>query len=306
MLQRILVPLDGSHFAEHAIPLAVSIARRAGATVELVSVSPPPFSSTHMRGVRLYDDALLREGAMAHHRYLTDCVARVHERLGVGCTELVLVGTIFERLVEHVAASGTDLVVMTTHGGGSPSVSWLGSVSDRMVREATVPILLVRPSAATDILGNDPQLQRILVPSDGSRAAERVLANAVQLAGLYGGEVTLYGVIPSHAGVPHALFGSPNPVDEEAEAADEEALRLQLQECAGRARTAHVPVAVVVERHRHVATAIADAAARHGVNLVAMATHGRGGVRRLLLGSVTDKVLRTSVLPLLVSGPAAL
>jgi nucleotide-binding universal stress UspA family protein len=208
--------------------------------------------------------------------------------------------------VEHVAASGTDLVVMTTHGGGSPSVSWLGSVSDRMVREATVPILLVRPSASTDVLGNDPQLRRILVPSDGSRAAERVLANAVQLAALYEGEVTLYGVVSTRAGLPHALLGPSNDVDEQAEAAEEQLLRDQLQGGAERAQTPAVSIVVVVERQRHVATAIADAAARHGVDLVAMATHGRGGVRRLLLGSVTDKVLRTSVLPLLVSGPSAL
>lgn len=306
MLKRILVPLDGSHFAEHAIPLAVSIAKRAGATVVLVSVSPPPFSSTHVRGVRLYDEAVVREGAMAHHRYLTECVERVRERLGMSCTELVLAGSIFERLVEYVAAASIDLVVMTTHGGGSPSVSWLGSVSDRMVREATVPVLLVRPSAATDVLGNDPQLRRILVPSDGSRVAERVVANAVQLAGLYAGEVVLYGVVTSEALVPHALLLPLGAADERTVAAEEEALRQLLQESAVRSRTLDVPVSVVVERHRHVPTAIADAAARHGADLVAMATHGRGGVRRLLLGSVTDKVLRTSVLPLLVSGPDAL
>jgi nucleotide-binding universal stress UspA family protein len=87
---------------------------------------------------------------------------------------------------------------------------------------------------------------------------------------------------------------------------EEEARRLReaLDEMAGRARAKRVEVSVLVERHAHVATAIPEVAARVGADLLAMATHGRGGVRRLLLGSVADKVIRTSAIPILLTGPS--
>lgn len=303
MIRRVLVPLDGSHFAEHAIPLAIAIARRAEAVIELVSVSPPPFSSDHVRGVRIFDDAVLRDEAMAHHRYLDDCARRVHEHYAMTCEQVVLIGTVFEQLVEHVAASRADLVVMTTHGGGSPSASWLGSVTDRMVREASVPIILVRPSEATDVLGGEPVLRRLLVPSDGSRVAERALATAVQMASLFEGDVQLFGVVRAPSCIPHSLLMPLGKVDEREVEKEEAELRTHLEECAARERTASVPVSVTVVRHHHPATAISVAAAHDGVDMVAMATHGRGAVRRILLGSVADKVLRTSTLPMLVIGP---
>lgn len=303
MIRRVLIPLDGSHFAEHAIPYAISIARRAGATVELVSVSPPPFTSTHVRGVRILEDADLRAGAEAHQRYLADVAWRIRERYGMPCSELVLVGTVFERLSAHVAQSSPDLVVMTTHGGGSPSQSWLGSVSDRMVREATVPLVLVRPSAATDVIGSEPALRRLLVPSDGTPVAEGVLAAAVQLAELFDGEVVLLGVVRTPSSLPHSLLLPLLPdVESRVEGAENE-LRTHLTECAGRLRTPTVSVSVVVVRHHHPATAITEAAAHEHADLIAMSTHGRSGVRRFLLGSVTDKVLRSGTLPMLVSGP---
>lgn len=303
MIRRVVIPLDGSHFAEHAIPHAIAIARRAGATVELVSVSPPPFSSTHVRGVRILEDADLRAGAAAHERYLDDVSRRIRERYGMPCSQVVLVGAVFECLVEHVAATKPDLVVMTTHGGGSSSQSWLGSVTDRMVRDATVPLALVRPSAATDVLGDEPELRRVLVPSDGSPLAEAALAPAMQLAELYGGDVVLLGVVPTPSRLPHSLLLPLLPDVEARVEAAEERLRTHLMACAARVRTAAVPVSVVVVRHHHPATAISEVAAQEQVDLIAMSTHGRGGVRRLLLGSVTDKVLRSGSLPILVTRP---
>ena len=305
MIRRVLIPLDGSHFAEHALPYAIAIARRAGATIELVSVSPPPFSSTHVRGVRILDDADLRAGAAAHQRYLDDVAWRIRERYGMPCSELVLVGAVFERLVEHVATSKPDLVVMTTHGGGSSSQSWLGSVTDRMVRDATVPLVLVRPSAATDMMGGEPVLRRLLVPSDGSPVAEAVLASAMQLAELYEGELVLLGVVPTPSRLPHSLLLPLLPDVEARVEAAEERLRTHLTACAARVGTSTVPVSVVVVRHHHPATAISEVAAHEKADLIAMSTHGRGGVRRFLLGSVTDKVLRSSSLPMLVSRPDA-
>ncbi len=305
MFRRILVPLDGSHFAEHALPHAVALARRAGATLELVSVTTPPFASTHMRGVRLYDDDLVRQSAAVHHAYVMACARRVSDAYGLACSDLVLVGPVLERLVEHVATAGVDLVVMTTHGGGSPATSWLGSVTDRMVREATVPLLLVRPSAETDVLGHDPALRRILVPCDGSLVSRRVLAHAVQLAELYRASLVLFAAVTSGASGGRDPLAAVSASEERVREEEARHLRESLEALAGEARARQVEVTVLVERHPHAATAIAEVAARVGADLLAMATHGRGGVRRLLLGSVADKVLRTSTIPVLLSGPSA-
>lgn len=304
MFRRILVPLDGSRFAEHALPHAVALARRARAVLELVSVTTPPFSSTHLRGVRLYDDELVRQSATVHHEYVAACARRVRDASGLSCEDLVLVGPVLERLVEHVAAAGVDLVVMTTHGGGSPATSWLGSVSDRMVREATVPLLLVRPSAETDVLGHDPALRRILVPCDGSLASRRVLSQAVQLAELCRASLVLFGAVTSGAAGGYDPLAAASPFVERVLEEEARHLRDALEALAGEARNRQLEVTVLVERHPHAATAIIEVAARVGADVVAMATHGRGGVRRLLLGSVADKVLRTATIPVLLSGPA--
>lgn len=303
MIRRVLVPLDGSHFAEHALPFAIAIARRAGALVELLSVARPPFASSHMRGVRMYDDDAIRKVAREHHRYLEDCIGRIREACPTECEEIVLVGSTLERLVEHVAVSGVDLVIMTTHGGGSPSPSWLGSTTDRMVRESTVPVMLVRPTAATDVLGTQPEIRRILFASDGSAAAGRAFVSALQLATLFGSELFLFGAVPTGAQGPHAPLAPRLDEEERLLDAEEGTLRERLEVLAGQARERGVSASVLVTRHEHAATAIPEAAASLGADLVVMATHGRGGVRRLLLGSVADKVLRTSPIPVLLSGP---
>lgn len=302
MINRVLVPLDGSHFSEHALPFAISIARRAGAVVELLSVARPPFTSTHVRGVRIYDDDSLRELAREHERYLQDCGKRIREACPTACEEIVLVGSPVERLVERVAVSGADLVVMTTHGGGSPSTSWLGSTTDRMVRESTVPVMLVRPTT-TDLLGPQPEFHRVLFPSDGSAAAGRAFAPMLQLATLFGSELFLFGAVPTGVQGPPAPLVPRRDDEERLLDREEETLRERLEVLAGQARERGLAASVLVTRHEHAATAIPEAAASLAVDLVAMATHGRGGVRRLLLGSVADKVLRTSPIPILLSGP---
>jgi len=303
MIQRIVLPLDGSRFAEHAIPLAVSIAIRTNALLEFVGVSKPPFSSQYIRGVRIYDDDALRLGVARHQGYLTECRHRVCALHACTASETVLMGSVFEALIAYVANSGADLVVMTTHGGGSPSTSWLGSVSERMIRESPVPLLLVRPTSDSCSMSELPTIRRIMVPSDGSKAAERGLRNAVELARTFSADVLLFGVAAeaeTSSGTAFDLTPSDQgrPLSEEAQA-----LHADLTESATRCSTPDVAITVLVESRANTVKAIADVGAREGVDLLAMSTHGRGAIGRFLLGSVADKVLRTSVIPVLLNGP---
>ncbi len=148
MIAKIVVPLDGSPFAEHAIPAAIGIAKRTGASVEFVSICRPPFSSPYLRGVRVYDDTAVQSAVAGHRAYLAAQVEQVQQQHRLECVSAVHVGPIFETLLAHLARTSADLVVMTTHGGDSPNTTWLGSTTDRMVREAQVPVLLVRPATA--------------------------------------------------------------------------------------------------------------------------------------------------------------
>ncbi len=304
MIRRIIVPLDGSPFAEHAIPLAVSIATSAGSTLEFIAVSKPPFSSQYIRGVRMYDDDMVRHGIAVHQSYLTECQDRVSASHAIDASCNVISGNIVETLSAYIAASGADLVVMTTHGGGSPSASWLGSVSERMIRESHLPLLMVRPTAASWSLETLPTIRRIMVPSDGSEAAERGLRNAVSLAQIFNAEVLLFGVVEESGPWPGVgLIWMPE-YGGLLEAAGE-ALHADLSTSATRCAAPGITIRILVERHVSTVTAIAEVAAREQVDLLAMSTHGRGAIGRFLLGSVADKVLRTSTVPVLLNGPDA-
>jgi nucleotide-binding universal stress UspA family protein len=174
MYRSILVPLDGAAFGEHALPLALALARRSGATVRLVHVCPAPQQSFFAESGAA--DAgetagLSRERAGA---YLDQLAACLSDRWEVPITTSVLEGPAAETLHDHALASSADLVVMTTHAHGPLPRLWLGSVADALVRRLPLPILLVRPHGEVlDVLEevHEQPFQHILIPLDGSPLA---------------------------------------------------------------------------------------------------------------------------------------
>ena len=146
MYHSILVPLDGSEFGEHALPHALSIAERAGATLQLLRVHVPvaPLYGGSELAADVALDATVREQE-------NDYLGGVHKRLtgvpGVPATPVLLDGPVAEAIHDQAVASRTDLVVMATHGRGPWSRLWLGSVADKVIRGATVPVLVHRPVA---------------------------------------------------------------------------------------------------------------------------------------------------------------
>lgn len=190
---------------------------------------------------------------------------------------------------------------MTTHGRGLVTRFWMGSVADELVRTLEVPVLLVRDETDADRV----MPRRILVPLDGSRRSETALDYASRLARLSGGSVELVQVVPPL--VPLAIGGTPM-APSLVPPTDDDLLRTSAAEYLEsraewlRADGVEVSTRVVVDSSP--ARAIVETAEQAGVDLVAIATHGAGGIRRVVLGSVTDKVLRASPRPLLVFRPA--
>ena len=300
MFTRIVVPLDGSALAEHALPLAERLAQACAATARLVFVHQPVPISALPPDVAGTAAGYDRYARAMEENYLRTTAARIGAATGITVTWALLDGPIGRTLAAEAAESGADLVVMTTHGRGAVSRFWMGSVADELVRTLDIPVLLVRADTPTDRI----LPRRILVPLDGSARSETALDFAARLAKLSGGTVELLQVVPPV--VPIVLDGSPMtpavitpPNDELLSTSAAE----YLESRAAWLRADGIEVATTVVSDSSPARAIVDTAERDGIDLVAIATHGAGGLRRMVLGSVTDKVLRASARPLLVFRP---
>ena len=145
MVRSVLVPLDGSPFAEHALPTATVIAKACRAKLQLVKVHepPPPPVAADEAGLFLEADLQVRRDERA---YLRQQASRIRAQAGLRITTEVLDDPIAAAIVQYAQRTGTDLIVMTTHAKGGMSEWLLGSVANRLVREVSVPILLLRPN----------------------------------------------------------------------------------------------------------------------------------------------------------------
>jgi nucleotide-binding universal stress UspA family protein len=310
MYHSILVPLDRSPFAEHALPMARAIARRARTELQLTLVHCLPAAAVLEGGTLFYDGSLDAE-VKRHDRVYLDWLVQRLGSLQVSAKPVLLDGQVVEALRAHITSSQADLVVMTTHGRGPFGRFWLGSVADELVRRSPVPILLVRPHEEAADLGREPVVPHILVPLDGTPLAEQILTPAAELARMLGAECTLLRVVkPLLPLAQRQVSGSLEPFAEALgarlgalHAKLHEAAEDYLEQVARRMRSGSLRVWTRVVHDEHPATAILHEAERLGSGIVALETHGRRGLTRVFLGSVADKVLRGSPLPLLLHRP---
>jgi nucleotide-binding universal stress UspA family protein len=300
MYRTLLVPLDGSPFAEQALPWAVSIARRANAALRIVHVHTPVAALVADSALAVASslDVQAREGEGA---YLEGVAERLSEMAPVRVTSALRDGPVAEALCAEAATAAADLVVLATHGRGPWSRFWLGSVADQLVRRLTVPVLLVRPREGGSDLAGEPVLRRVLIPLDGSDVAEQVMRPATELGGLMQAEYLLLRVVEPLIVPDRRLGGNAvagwNPELAQAAAAGAERY---LEGAAGRLRARGQTVQVRVVVNRPAPVTILEEARAGASDLIALATHGRGGAARLLLGSVADKVIRGADGPVLV------
>jgi nucleotide-binding universal stress UspA family protein len=296
----VLVPLDGSAFAEQALPLATEIARRTGAMLQLALVHHPvPALATALEVPQIASE-LDQEGRMSESNYLSGVVERVRSTANVAVTSALLDGPVAEALEEQVSQAGADLVVMTTHGRGALSRFWLGSVADHLMRHVHVPVLLIRPSGEAEPAS---QLGRILVTLDGSEFSERAIEHAVALGEPFGASVVLLMVLePPYPIVdPNGLMVV--PLEPDAERKLRESAQRYLEGHAAQLRQRGLEVATQVADGHPVARTILAEADRVKADLIAIASHGLRGLARVMVGSVTDKVVRGATHPVLVVRP---
>lgn len=294
MFGSILVPLDGSAYAEQALGAALRIARTSGGELTLCRVHNAMERSP--TGSTIEDVTAVQSHAA---EYMGVRSRRLSEQLGRPVDQRIEVGSPATVLTQVAGEIGADLLVLTTHGHGGLSHRWLGGTVEGLVRQAARPLLLMRPGVHDR--GDAPEMRRILVPLDGSTTAEMVLTTAREFAGLFEADVQLLAIVelpvelPARVGEePIHLSGASDPEEERIQAGQ------YLEKIATGLRARGLSVETEVRMAIGVASAILQAAAEFDTDVIAMATHGRTRLRRLTVGSVSDKVIRAAGVPVLL------
>jgi nucleotide-binding universal stress UspA family protein len=312
MYHSILVPLDGSLVGEQALPIACDIAQRSGATLQLVhvhmGVTAAPIS---VEDLPVIDERLESLSRSHEQAYLQGLCNRLADEYRFVITPVLLDSgavdptdqTLPALLADHVAASGTDLIVMTTHGRGGLARFWLGSVADVLVRISPAPILLLRPDEEVPEHTVLRPIQRILIPLDGSGRSEAIVDHALALGQPMQARYTLVRVVAPFVLSAGAPFTAPTDFDPDRTRRLQNEAQQYLDKVAQRMRDAGAQVQTRVLVSDQVAAALMQDAGLHNIDLIAMSTAGRSGLARLLLGSVADKVLRRVEVPLLLYRP---
>ncbi|MBL8959397.1 MAG: universal stress protein [Gemmatimonadetes bacterium] len=314
MIRSILVPVDGSPLAESALAVACAIARQHHrARVEAVSVFASPLDPPRGPTAPGWSAQRVTEDLAANARAYTAHLAERLASLGGGLTTsaTALDGRPAETLVERARTAPHDLIVMTTHGHSGLSRFWLGSVADRVVRQSPVPVLLIRDAGGEGARAAAPPYTDVLVPIDDDGVSEQVIPLVLSLAGPGVRLHLLHVVVPSRLLPTHSVLPVEEVAAERATPPDvvgvaRDAARRYLDRLAtSYARTGlNVRTQVVVDAHP--AGAILTIARGSGAQLIGLASRGRHEATRFLLGSVSDKVLRSADVPVLVVPPAAL
>ena len=229
-----------------------------------------------------------------------DYLGKVAGRLttaGLAARTVVRRGPASEAIVDYSEQMDIQEIVMATHGYSGVSRWRHGSVAERVLQAASVPVLMVCAKAGESISEEPVTCQRILVPLDGSNRAEQVLPPAVSVAQALDAKIVLFRVPIAH--VSGSFTGAWYvPLEGTLETANRIAEEY-LSRVADDLRERGVRVATGT-RMGGVADAILEYAEANKIDLIAMCTHGRTGLARWTLGSVADRVLRARSMPLLL------
>ncbi len=270
-------------------------------SVPILPASAPVPLSAEVRELYVSLEAEARE---SEKTYLETFAAQLQSQSPtLAITSTALMGPVADTLRKYVHASRSDLVVMTTRGQGGLRRLWLGSVADAVIRGSSVPVLLVRPEESPSPRPVLENLNQILVPLDGSALAEAILGPAEALASLAEAELMLVQVIQPLASPLERHGAAPRTFDVELTNVRRQEAAGYLNNLAERCVKTGVRAAYAAPLGGNVADTILGLAEAPAVGLIAIATRGRGAVKRLMLGSVADKLVRTAPCPILVYRP---
>jgi len=200
-----------------------------------------------------------------------------------------------ERIISYVEDEDIDLIVMGTHGRRGLSRALLGSVTEEVVRRAPCPVFVVR--SGEEAVPQQHAIRRVLVPIDFSDASYEAIRHATEIAQTYGAEINLLHVIeevvyPSAYGLGDAYFPTQNVIKKV-----EETLADMARDEIG---YEHIMISAIVG---YAPLSIIDYTQKNEIDLIVIATHGRSGFDRMLLGSVAERVIRRAPVPVFIVKP---
>ncbi|HEX6574360.1 MAG TPA: universal stress protein [Gemmatimonadaceae bacterium] len=296
MLRNIMVPVDGSPFSREAVLHGLRLASQSGAILRLVRVGTSAAITGGVDGVALENDRLRQIHAQElGELYAIAAECRAHSTVKV--TASLQYGPVADTLIGYAKRHNVELIIMRSHGRKGFARAWFGSVADALIRDSGIPVLVVKTPSVATALEDALACKRILIPLDGSLLAEQSIESAVALARVNGASITLLKVItPSRRGRSLESALGPAPANEVARA------QHYLNTCLGDLeRSLDITRKVVIADD--VAGAILDTAESIEADLIAIATHGRGTIKRVAIGSVADRVVRESQVSTMVIHP---
>jgi nucleotide-binding universal stress UspA family protein len=299
MAAQILVPLDGSSLAERALSCAATLARGLPAELVLIrAIQIPPDILELLDESTPKLNAIVAQLETVANDYLSALVEQLGET-GLDARHTVQRGSAAEAILNYAEQARIDQIVMATHGYSGIKRWTHGSVAERVLQAARVPLLLVRVSEEdlTKDWRQPMACRRILVPLDGSPLAEQILPTVTVVARALDAKLILFRV--PIAQVSSWVTGEPYlPMMGILETA-EEAAQAYLSAVARRLGKEGLDVTVAMSIGA-VADCIIEYAETHDIDLITMCTHGRTGLARWALGSVADRVLRAGSTPILL------
>ena len=301
MYKVIMAPTEGSDSERAAISVAVKLAQRFDADLRLVRVLTPPLviETVARPPILAQTGQMLVEERLARLRKLealgTECRALGDIRVITALED----GRIAPTLRDYAEKFEVDLIVMSSHSRGGVKRITLGSVTDYLIRNTNIPVLVVKPPVS--FIGATPQetFSRIVVPLDGSALAEQILPEVAELASGLNSTVSLLQVLTPLTYSQKEIMQPGLPWWDESIATAEAYLARAASHLTGKGLTVSKDVVLSDD----IATAILDYSSRTRADVIALATSGSGGMSRFVFGTVADEVTRKSTSSLLVFHP---
>ena len=286
MFEKIVVPLDGSRAAEIVLPYVEEIAAHFSTEIILVSVAESSVPDIK----HLYLSYLEGIGRQVEHE-----VRDYKPQQDIKVLSEFLPGEPAKEILRYTAEHQGNLIVMASRGSSGKSPWILGDIAAKVLRAATQPVLLIRASIEPGF-PKIRALKKILVPLDGSQRGAAAIPYVEALARALQAEIVLFQAVvyPDT----HTFYGNAYIAPSEPEELKSIA-QTYLEGVAKPLKQSGLKISCVTEIG-YPADAIIDYAQAKAVDLIAMSTHGRTGIRRWVFGSVTDKVLHAGNTPLLV------
>lgn len=289
MYSKILIPLDGSKVAEAVLPYGKFLAETLHLPVQIVHAAAPKPATPAAQSNR-------------ESEYLKGAAASYLGAVSAEC--IVKSGAAAEVILDTAAADAGTLIAMATHGQSGGGRWLLGQVAQKVLQAAKNPLILIRPNEAS-VSKREVRFRTIIVPLDGSHLAERVLPHVVGLATQLQAEVVLMRTYSLPTAGYFMAAGMAQP--------DLAALGEKMKQEVGgylAVKAAELKAQGIAKISPHVAEGhgaeeIIDLARGRADSLIALASHGRSGIGRWVLGSVAERVVSYAGTPVLVIRPVA-